>query len=87
MKTILKAAAVAAFAVSTMSGAALAQNMGDMMMSKAQCSAMCNSEYMQCVMASQQMTSDPMMALEQVRMNFSNATACGQAAMQCQQGC
>jgi hypothetical protein len=88
MKTLLKTSAAAAFILAGVAGSASAQMMdGDKMMGMMQCSAACNTEYMQCLMASQQMTSDPTMAMGQVQSNFQNATACGQAAMACQASC
>ena len=82
MKMLLAAVAVSGLLASA--GTAGAANM---MMEKMQCSASCNTQYMQCVMAANQMTSVPAEALMQIKTNFQGSTACGQEAIACQKSC
>ncbi|WP_075996513.1 hypothetical protein [Salaquimonas pukyongi] len=82
MKKLLAATALCGLLAST--GSAGAANM---MMEKMQCSAACNTQYMQCVMGANQMTSVPAEALNQIMANFQGSTACGQEAIACQQSC
>ena len=86
MKKLFAAAAVSAMLASA--GAAGAANMMmEKMTGAMQCSAACNTEYMQCVIGANQTTSVPTEALNQVKANFQGSTACGQAALACQQSC
>lgn len=86
MKKLFAAAAVSAILASA-SAAGAANMMMEKMTGMMQCSAGCNTQYMQCVMGANQMTSVPTEALNQVMANFQGSTACGQAAMACQQSC
>ena len=86
MKKLFAAAAVSAIIASA--GAASAANMMmEKMTGAMQCSASCNTQYVQCVLSANQMTKMPAEAVNQVVANFQGSTACGQAAMACQQSC
>lgn len=87
MSGMIKTLAAGALLLSASMGTAAAQNAGEMVMMKMQCSAACNTAYMQCVAASQQVTTDPMMVMEQVKMNFMMSAECGNQNMACQASC
>lgn len=87
MKNMMGMIAGGAMALSLASGSAFSANMGEKMMNMMQCSGACNTEYLQCVAAAQQLASTPMEGLSQLRTNFDNSTACGQAAIACNASC
>ena len=82
MKQVLSTLAVAGMLASSATFATAA-SMSDMMA----CSASCSTEYMQCVAAANQLTSDPAMAMSQIKSNMMASTECGNAAMACSSSC
>ena len=85
MKKVLSTIAVAGMLASsaTFASAASMDDMSGMMA----CSASCTTEYMQCVAAANQLTSDPAMAMSQIKSNMMASTECGNAAMACSSSC
>jgi len=77
---------VAGTVAGSLSASAAMMNMDGMKMMM-QCRSDCNTQYMQCLGEANKTTSDPMMALEQTKMNFMMSSECGKAAMECKSSC
>ena len=86
MKKVIGTFFAGAMMMGAVAGGASAANMGDMM-GMMQCSASCNTEYMQCVASAQQLASTPQEGMSQIASNFQASTECGKAAMACQSSC
>jgi hypothetical protein len=87
MKNILGIIAATGFALTAFASSASAANIAEKMAMMAQCSATCNTQYLQCVASAQQLASTPMEGLNQVKTNFMNSTECGTAALACNSSC
>lgn len=87
MKKVLGLVTTATLMASASFSSATAANLGEKAMMMMQCSSACNVEYLQCVASAQQLASTPQDGLSQIATNFSNSTACGQAALACNASC
>lgn len=86
MKKVIGTFFAGAMMMGAVAGGANAAKMGDMM-GMMQCSAACNTEYLQCVASAQQLAGTPQEGLTQIASNFQMSTECGNAAMACQASC
>ena len=87
MKNILGIIAATGFAIAAFSSNASAQSAAEKIGMMLTCSGACNTQYLQCVAASQQLASTPAEGLNQIKTNFMNSTECGKAAMACNASC
>ena len=87
MKNVLGILAATSFAIAAFSSNASAQTMAEKMGMMLTCSGACNTQYLQCVAAAQQLASTPAEGLNQLKANFMSSTECGQAAMACNASC